>query len=70
MAQDASASRAHLSSPLSLLSSICCHWALVVAGAVELDTFGAMLSGGSSCGNGECRGVVDVTDVEVSTYVT
>ena len=35
---------------------------MVVAGAVKLDTFGAMSSGGS--GNGEHRGIVDV---EVST---
>ena len=35
---------------------------MVVVGAVELDTFGAVLSGG--CSNGECRGIVDV---EVST---
>ena len=62
MAQDASASQAHPSSPPSLLRFIHCCWAMVVAGAVELDTFGAMLSGG--CSNGEHCGVVDV---EVST---
>ena len=61
MAQDTSVFRAHPSSPLSLLSSILCCWVMVVAGAVELDTFGAVLSG---CGNGERHGVVDV---EVST---
>ena len=41
---------AHPSSPLSLLSSICRCWAMVVAGVDELDTFGAMSSG---CGNDE-----------------
>ena len=62
MAQEASASQAHPSSPLSLSSPILCCWAMVVVGAVELDTFGAVSSGG--CSNGECCGIVDV---EVST---
>ena len=39
---------------------------MVVVGAVELDTFGVVLSKLSGgCGNGEGRGIVDV---EVSTY--
>ena len=62
MAQYASVSRAHPSSPLSLSSPILCCWAMVVVGAVELDTSGAVSSGG--CGNDECCGIVDV---EVST---
>ena len=62
MAWDTSVSQAHPSSPPSLSSSILCCWAMVVVGAVELDTFGAVSSDG--CSNGEHRGIVDV---EVST---
>ena len=49
-----------------MLSSIHHRWAMVVVGAVELDTFGVVLSTLSGgCGNGEGHGIVDV---EVSTY--